>query len=76
MKKNYFLTQLQLVYHKIKSGSHYQIIITCLVLFCFSFSGYAQKNKDIEPVLYCVKELGNGLYQASFGYVNPTKKEE
>lgn len=75
MKKNYFLTQLQLVYHRIKSGSHYQMFIACLVLFCFSFSGYAQKSKDIEPVLYCVKELGNGLYQASFGYVNPTKKE-
>ncbi|MDN3641676.1 S8 family peptidase [Lutimonas halocynthiae] len=74
MKKNYFFTQLQIVYHKIKFGSHYQMIITCLVLFCFSFSGYAQKDKAILP-LVCVKKMENGLYQATFSYENPTKKE-
>ena len=43
--------------------------------------GYSQKNgggkgtKDIIPVVYCVKDLGNGLFQANFGYKNPTKKE-
>jgi len=36
---------------------------------------FAQKTKDIEPVLYCVKDLTNGLYQATFGYNNPGKKE-
>ena len=74
MKKNYFFTQLQLVYHKIKSGSHYKMIITFLVLFCFSFSGYAQKNKSVLP-LVCVKKMESGMYQATFSYENPTKRE-
>ena len=74
MKKNYFLTRLQLVYHKINSGSHYKMIITFFVLFCFSFSGYAQKNKEILP-LVCVKKIDEGLFQATFSYENPTKKE-
>lgn len=75
MKKKYFFTQLQIVYHKITNGCINAWVITLFVLFCFPLSGYAQKNKSIEPVIYCVKELGNGLYQASFGYNNPTKKE-
>jgi len=75
MKKKYFFTQLQLVYHKITNGCNQPLIITLFILLCFSLSGYAQKNKDIKPVIYCVKELGNGIYQASFGYTNPTKKE-
>ena len=75
MKKKYFLTRLQLVYHKIRNGYNHPWILTLFILICFSLSGYAQKNKDIKPVIYCVKELGNGLYQASFGYTNPTKKQ-
>jgi hypothetical protein len=54
------------------------ILLLCIV----STSGYAQKkggngpnNKDIEPVVYCVKDLGNGLHQARFGYENPSNKE-
>mgnify|MGYP000462538303 CR=1 FL=1 len=44
--------------------------------FIFLATGvFAQKNKDIEPVLYCVKDLSNGLYQATFSYNNPTNKE-
>ena len=50
-------------------------IFTFLLVLCFTFSGYAQKDKDIKPVIYCVKDLGNGLYQASFSYENPTNKE-
>ena len=50
-------------------------IFTFLLVSCFTFSGYAQKDKDIKPVIYCVKDLGNGLYQASFSYENPTNKE-
>ncbi|MFH4969506.1 S8 family peptidase [Gaetbulibacter sp. M240] len=48
-----------------------------LILFgvCFSLNTFAQKSKDIEPVLYCVKDIGNGLYQATFSYDNPTNKE-
>jgi len=58
-------------------------ILATLLVFCFSFTGYSQKksngnsnkNNDIVPVLYCVKNVGNGIYQASFGYKNPTRKE-
>jgi hypothetical protein len=35
----------------------------------------AQKDKDIIPVVTCVKDLSNGLIQVSFGYENPTNKE-
>jgi len=56
-------------------GFAHRFICSVLLILFVSHSGYAQKSKDIEPVVYCVKELGNGLYQASFGYVNPTNKE-
>ena len=56
-------------------GFVHRFICSVLLILFVSLSGYAQKSKDIEPVVYCVKELGNGLYQASFGYVNPTNKE-
>lgn len=75
MKKDYLFLQIQLVYHKIKNGFDHRWILAFLFIICFSFSGYTQRNKDIEPLIYCVKDLGNGIYQASFGYVNPTKKE-
>ena len=74
MKKKYFFTQLQLVYHKITNGCIHVWIITLFVLFCFPLSGYAQKNKDILP-LVCVKKIEAGLFQATFSYENPTKKE-
>jgi len=60
-----------------------QFIIVVLLL-SFTFTGYAQKSKnagngqrnnDIIPVIECVKDLRNGLYQATFGYENPTRKE-
>ncbi|NOQ91868.1 MAG: S8 family serine peptidase [Flavobacteriaceae bacterium] len=50
-------------------------------IFGISLMSYAQKkgrekrSKDIIPVIYCVKDLSNGLFQASFGYENPTNKE-
>ena len=53
----------------------YQLLFVILVLFFISVQSFAQKNKDIEPVVYCVKDLSNGLYQATFSYYNPTNKE-
>ncbi|GAA4298649.1 S8 family peptidase [Aestuariibaculum suncheonense] len=50
-------------------------ILSCLIVFFISFSAFAQKNKDITPVVECVKDLTNGLYQATFSYYNPTNKE-
>ncbi len=48
----------------------------------FILVGYAQKgkkggggNKDIIPVVTCIKDLRNGLFQATFAYENPTNKE-
>ncbi len=73
MKNNYLLTQLS----KVLS----QKIIAILFIFGITFFGYSQKKgggkrtKDIIPVIYCVKDLSNGLFQASFGYENPTNKE-
>ncbi len=50
-------------------------ILFVLFTLVFSFSMQAQKDKDIIPVVTCVKDLSNGLFQASFGYENPTNKE-
>lgn len=55
---------------------HSPLLIFYLLLFFLSNTQlFAQKVKDIEPVLYCVKDLSNGLYQATFSYYNPTNKE-
>lgn len=74
MKKNYFFPQLQLIYYQINSRLNYKWIISVFVLCCFSLSGYAQKEKEIIP-LVCVKKIDAGLFQATFSYENPTKKE-
>ncbi len=50
-------------------------LLFILLFILISTPSFAQKNKDIVPVLYCVKDLGNGLYQATFSYVNPTNKD-
>lgn len=55
--------------------TNYQFSFIILFVFFISMQSFAQKNKDIEPVLYCVKDLTNGLYQATFGYNNPSNKE-
>ena len=49
-------------------------MIAVVLFFCFSLSGYAQKEKEIIP-LVCVKKIDAGLFQATFSYENPTKKE-
>jgi len=54
---------------------NYLFLYFCLLVFFVSVQSFAQKSKDIEPVVYCVKDLGNGLYQATFSYYNPTNKE-
>ena len=50
-----------------------------LLTLCCTISSYSQnkgrKNKDIIPVIECVKDLRNGLYQATFGYENPSRQE-
>ena len=48
--------------------------IVTVLLLCFTFAGYAQKEKAILP-LVCVKKMESGLFQATFSYENPTKKE-
>ena len=50
-------------------------MFTALLILTFAFQGFSQKNKDIIPVVECVKLLKNGVYQATFGYENPTNKE-
>ncbi|MCR8669008.1 S8 family peptidase [Aestuariibaculum sp. M13] len=51
------------------------VFLFCLIVFFISLPSFAQKNKDIMPVVECVKDLTNGLYQATFSYYNPTNKE-
>jgi len=75
MKNSYFFTQKSVIFSNIKNRFDHRWILAVLLIIGFSFSGYSQKNKDIIPVVYCIKDIGNGLYQASFGYENPTKKE-
>ncbi|MFH6767757.1 S8/S53 family peptidase [Gaetbulibacter aquiaggeris] len=55
--------------------ANYPGLFVILFLFFISMQSFAQKSKDIEPVLYCVKDLGNGIYQATFSYYNPSNKE-
>jgi len=54
-----------------------QSFLFALLFVLISMPFYAQRNnnRDIQPVLYCVKDLSNGLYQATFSYYNPTNKE-
>ena len=59
----------------INNYAHFRFLLVCFLFIFISTQSYAQKNKDIEPVLYCVKDLTNGLYQATFSYFNPTNKE-
>ena len=67
-----------LVYNKF-SPSSYGFMIFMLFLFT-SMSAFAQKgggnknNKDLI-VRACTEEIGNGLYQVSFSYENPTNQE-
>ena len=59
------------------SGSRMRFMnpyIVTVFLLCFTFAGYAQKEKEILP-LVCVKKIDEGLFQATFSYENPTKKE-
>jgi hypothetical protein len=52
-----------------------EYFLALALVLSLSFSGFSQKSKDIVPVVECVKLLKNGVYQATFGYENPTKKE-
>ena len=74
MKNIYFFTQYSTNCLKLKRRFNYRWILVVLTILHFSFSGYAQKNKDII-VRACTQEIGNGLYRVNFGYDNPTKKE-
>ncbi len=64
---------------KVESALNYRWFFALILVLCFTFSSYSQgkgrKNRDIIPVIECVKDLRNGLYQATFGYENPTKNE-
>ncbi len=81
MKNNYFLNWIFKIFKNFNYKSNTKISLTLALILGITFLSYSQKKggengtKDIIPVVYCVKELGNGLFQASFGYENPTKKE-
>ncbi|MCJ7465365.1 MAG: S8 family peptidase [Maribacter sp.] len=75
MKKRYFVSIDAQRTHRNKNYANFRWQLPLLFCLFFVFVGHAQKNKDIIPVVYCVKDLSNGLLQASFGYVNPTNKE-
>ena len=59
----------------VNNYAYFRFLLISFLLIFITTQSYAQKNKDIEPVLYCVKDLTNGLYQATFSYYNPSKKE-
>ena len=80
MKTNYYLRNRTQSPIQNKNGTNWRLRLTMLFSLLFILVGYAQKgkggnNKDIIPVVTCVKDLRNGLYQASFAYENPTNKE-
>ncbi|WKK66337.1 S8 family peptidase [Lutimonas zeaxanthinifaciens] len=69
MNDNYPITRINFEYFRLQ-----QWIFSFLFVFCFSSELYSQKQKDILP-LVCVKKIDKGLFQATFSYENPTKKE-
>ena len=83
MKKNILLNKPGSSLFNVDNYFTSKWILIFLMIFGVSLMGYAQKgkgngkgnNKDIIPVVTCIKYLRNGLYQASFGYENPTNKE-
>ena len=77
MKNNYYLSNRNHSPIIDKNSANWRLHLTVLFSLFFILIGYAQNgnNKDIIPVVTCVKDLSNGLFQASFGYENPTKKE-
>ena len=65
---NHFLKRKRI---KIK----YSILFLTLLFIHFSGVAFSQKQKDIEPIIECVKYIGNDTYTATFSYNNPNKKE-
>ena len=70
-----FINDFAILLNKNKQCLNFRWIFIYLLIVGISSMGYAQKNKDIIPTIDCIKYTGNGLYQASFGYENPTNKE-
>ncbi len=75
MKSNSTFYNYDTFFKKVLVFSNPKQFFLILIILGLPLSGYAQKDKDIIPTIDCVKYAGNGLYQASFGYENPTKKE-
>lgn len=89
MIKKYFLHRSHAISKRNKFNIGARLILTLVMIISVSFVGFGQKNKgsggkggsntggskDIIPVVFCVKVLGNGLLQASFAYENPSNKE-
>lgn len=73
--KSYYLTQTIYFSTTIKNRTKYKWILALLLIFGVSLTGYSQKDKDIIPTVDCIRYAGNGIWQASFGYENPTRKE-
>ena len=70
--KRFIIDPISISGNRMRSENRF---IVTILLLCFTFFGYAQKDKDIIPTVDCIRYAGNGIYQASFGYENPTKKE-
>ena len=81
MKNNYYLSNRTHSPIQNKNSANWRLHLTVLFSLFFILVGYAQKgkvgggNKDIIPVVTCIKDLRNGLFQATFAYENPTNKE-
>jgi len=75
MKSNSTFYEYGTFFNKVLDCINPKWFMLILVMLGMSVNGYSQKDKDIIPTVDCIKYTGNGLYQASFGYENPTKKE-
>jgi len=81
MKNNYYLSNRNHSPIQNKNSANWRLHLTVLFSMFFILVGYGQKgkkgggSKDIIPVVTCIKDLRNGLFQASFAYENPTNKE-
>ena len=77
MKKNYLLTQPVGLLLKDYCRSIKVFILSLFFIFANSYFAYADiKNEDsfsykTISLTVCIKDIGNGLYSATFGYNNP-----
>ncbi len=83
MKTNYYFRPYESIFLGLKYFLNYRLFIVLFIL-SNTFFGYSQAlNSNLKTgyssrtitLKVCIKDLGNGLYSATFGYNNPNDRE-